>query len=186
MGHVWFDLTDELVQFKLLKKVMLLLIERYQNTQCITVCCVTGLHSCPWWLRSIPKSAKNGHMGIRKWPQMNGKHRPGLINQVAFWGKHGTRMHGRKATSGKFDNHVNVTLTCTTNLTIVLNHVLSFMEMVVPHGCGLLQQDNAPCYKAKLVLVWFEQHNELRCWLVLQIPEISIQSSIWGMCWTNN
>ena len=34
------DPIEELLELKLLKKLMLVLIERCQNTQCITVCCV--------------------------------------------------------------------------------------------------------------------------------------------------
>ncbi|KAK3506915.1 hypothetical protein QTP70_031190, partial [Hemibagrus guttatus] len=39
---VWSDPTDELLLLRLLKKLILVLIERCQNTQCITVCCVWG------------------------------------------------------------------------------------------------------------------------------------------------
>ena len=39
---VWSDQTDELLELKLLKKLMLVLIERAQNTQSISVCCVWG------------------------------------------------------------------------------------------------------------------------------------------------
>ena len=47
--------------------------------------------------------------------------------------------------------HVDVTLTRTTYLSIVADHVHPFMETVFPDGCGLFQQDNAPCHKTK----WF-------------------------------
>ena len=36
---------EELLELKLLKKLMLVLIERCQNTQCISVCCCMGLRS---------------------------------------------------------------------------------------------------------------------------------------------
>ena len=52
--------------------------------------------------------------------------------------------------------HVDFTLTHTTYLSIVEDHVHPFMEMVFPDGCGLFQQDNAPCNKAKLVQEWFD------------------------------
>ncbi|KAK3547699.1 hypothetical protein QTP86_027744, partial [Hemibagrus guttatus] len=45
--------------------------------------------------------------------------------------------------------HVDVTLTRITFLSIVADHVHSFMETIFPVGCGLFQQDNAPCHKAK-------------------------------------
>ena len=54
---------------------------------------------------------------------------------------------------------MDVTLTCTTYLSTVADHVHPFMEMVFPDGCGLFQQDDAPCHKAKMVQEWFEQHN---------------------------
>lgn len=55
--------------------------------------------------------------------------------------------------------HVDVTLTRTTFLSIVADHVHPFMETVFPDGTGLFQQDNAPCHKAKMVQEWFEEHN---------------------------
>ena len=39
--------------------------------------------------------------------------------------------------------HVDVTLTHTTYLSTVADHVHPFMEPVFPEGCGLFQQDNA-------------------------------------------
>ena len=81
--------------------------------------------------------------------------------------------------------HVDVTLTGTTYLSIVADHihpswkryslmaVASFTRMM----CRATQQQ------------WFRNGlrstTSLRCWLGLQIPQISIQSSICGMCWTN-
>lgn len=48
----------------------------------------------------------------------------------------------------------------------------------------LSQQDNASCHKAKRVQKWFEDTvTSLRCQLGLQIPQISIKYSIYGMCW---
>jgi len=47
--------------------------------------------------------------------------------------------------------HVDVTLTRTTYLSIVVDRVHPFMETVFPGGCGLFQQDNAPATKQK----WF-------------------------------
>ena len=55
--------------------------------------------------------------------------------------------------------HVDVTLTHTTYLSIVADHVHPFMETVFPGGSGLFQQDNVPCHKAKMVQEWFEEHN---------------------------
>ncbi|KAK3554948.1 hypothetical protein QTP86_001871 [Hemibagrus guttatus] len=55
--------------------------------------------------------------------------------------------------------HVDVTLTRTTYLNIVEDHVYPFLETVFPDACGLFQQDNAPCHKAKMVQEWFDEHD---------------------------
>ncbi|KAK3523760.1 hypothetical protein QTP70_009232 [Hemibagrus guttatus] len=52
--------------------------------------------------------------------------------------------------------HVDVTLTRSTYLSIAADHAHSFMETLFPDGCGLFQQDNAPCHKAKMGQEWFE------------------------------
>ena len=113
----WSDPTDELLLLKLLKKLMLVLIEKCQNTQCITICCVwdciaANQSGCPYWPLSTAESGKNGHVSIRTEPQPNGRRWPGLMNQVFFYitwmagcvcvlltrGTHGTQMHyGKKA-----------------------------------------------------------------------------------------
>jgi len=56
--------------------------------------------------------------------------------------------------------HVDVSLTHTTYLSIVADHVHPFMETVFPGGCVLFQQDNAPYCKAKMVQECFEEHSE--------------------------
>ena len=53
--------------------------------------------------------------------------------------------------------HVDVTLTCTTWLSIVADHVHPFMEAVFPDGCGLFQQDNEP--QNNNGSGWFEELN---------------------------
>ena len=55
--------------------------------------------------------------------------------------------------------HVDVILTWTTYLSIVADHIHPFMETVFPDGCGLFQQDNAPCHKEKIIQEWCEEHN---------------------------
>ncbi|KAK3570501.1 hypothetical protein QTP86_020077, partial [Hemibagrus guttatus] len=55
--------------------------------------------------------------------------------------------------------HVDVTLARTTYLSNVADHVHPFMETVFPDGCGLFQQDNAQCHKAKMVQEWFDEHD---------------------------
>ena len=51
------------------------------------------------------------------------------------------------------------TLTHTTYLNIVADCLYPFVEAVFSDGCGLFQQDNAPCHKAKMVQEWFEEHS---------------------------
>lgn len=46
--------------------------------------------------------------------------------------------------------HVDVTLTHSTYLNIAADHVHPFIETVMPDGCGLFQQDNAPCHRANM------------------------------------
>ncbi|KAK3510151.1 hypothetical protein QTP70_026736 [Hemibagrus guttatus] len=48
----------------------------------------------------------------------------------------------------------------TTYLSIVTDHLHPFMETVFPDGCGLFQQNNTPCHKAKMGQEWFDEHNE--------------------------
>ncbi|KAK3572207.1 hypothetical protein QTP86_026064 [Hemibagrus guttatus] len=55
--------------------------------------------------------------------------------------------------------HVDVIVTRSTYLSIVADHVHPFMETLFPDGCGLFQQDNAPCHKAEMVQEWFDDHN---------------------------
>ena len=54
---------------------------------------------------------------------------------------------------------IHVTLTHTTFLSIVAGPVHGFMETVFPGGCGLYQQDNVPCHKAKMAQEWLRKHN---------------------------
>ncbi|KAK3558608.1 hypothetical protein QTP86_021665 [Hemibagrus guttatus] len=55
--------------------------------------------------------------------------------------------------------HVDVTVTRSNYLNIVTDHVHPFMETLFPDGCGLFQQDNAPCHKAEMLQEWFDEHN---------------------------
>ena len=75
---------------KLLKKLMLVLIERCQNTQCIAVCCLweciaTDKSGCPCWPLYTAESANNGHVSIRTGPWSNGRTWPGLMKHVYFY-----------------------------------------------------------------------------------------------------
>ena len=112
---VWSDPTDELLMLKLLKKLVVVLIERCQNTKCIAVCCIWGCiaanqSGCPCWHLSTAESttmimwaSELGHGAMeegglvwyimfsftsRGWPGVCASH---------TWGTHGTRMHyGKK------------------------------------------------------------------------------------------
>ena len=84
---VWSDPTDELLLLKLLKKLMLVLIEWCQNTQCIAVCCVWGCiaadqSGCPvhrWKHQTWARECQN-------WTtQSNGRRWPGLTNHILFY-----------------------------------------------------------------------------------------------------
>ena len=76
--------------------------------------------------------------------------------------------------------HVDVNLTRVTSLNIVADQIHPFMAMVFPDGCGLFQQDNAPCPTAHIVQQWLKEHDA-----GLQILQISIRLSICGICWTD-
>ena len=82
--------NDELLLLKMLKKLMLVLIERCQNTQGITVCCIWGCiatdqSGCPCWPLSPTESINNGYMSIRTGPHGNRSRWPGLMNHVFFY-----------------------------------------------------------------------------------------------------
>ena len=90
VGHKgWSDPTAELLLLKLLKKLMRVLIERCQNTQCIAVCCIWSCIAadhlgCTFWPLSTTESTNNGNVSIRTGPWSNGRW-PGLMNHVFFY-----------------------------------------------------------------------------------------------------
>ena len=103
------------------------------------------------------------HIGSKGWPMWSNptdkllllkllkKLMPVLIQRYACalfsWGAHDARMHWGVI-------YVDV-LTCTTYLSVVADHVHHFIEMVYTDGCGLFQQDNTRCHKAKMAQEWF-------------------------------
>lgn len=77
--------------------------------------------------------------------------------------------------------HVDVTLTHTTYLSIVADHVSPFMEAVFPDGSGFFQQDDVSCHKAKTVQEWFEEHNNEFKVLTLppNSPDLNLINHLW-------
>ena len=87
---LWCDPRDEPLLLKLLKKLKLVLVDRFQNTQYITVCCVWGCRATDqsgWqcWPLTPVESTNNGHVSIRTGPQGHEKSWPGLMNYVFFY-----------------------------------------------------------------------------------------------------
>ncbi|XDV11899.1 hypothetical protein PO909_000694 [Leuciscus waleckii] len=50
-------------------------------------------------------------------------------------------------------------LNATAYLSIVSDHVHSFMTTMYPSSDGYFQQDNAPCHKARIISNWFLEHD---------------------------
>ena len=190
---VWSDSTDKLLLLKLLKKLMLVLIDRCHKEYTV---------HCSLLYGAALLQTNNGHVSIRNGPQSNGRRWPDMKNHVHFyimwmawcvcitylgntWHQDSLLDEGNPADAvwcfGQFSAgfcHVDITLTHTTYLSIVADYVHSFMETVFPDGCGLFHQK------------WIRNGlkstaTSFRCWLYLQIPQISIQLSICGMCLTN-
>ena len=59
-------------------------------------------------------------------------------------------------------------LNATGYLNIIANQVHPFMVAVCPSVNGFLQQDDAPCHKARIVHEWFHKHDSE--FYVLQWP----------------
>ena len=75
---------------QLLKRLMRFLTQRCQNTQCIAVFVYGSAQpqtsqGAARWPLSIAKSANNGQVSIRTWPQSNGKKVAGLKNHIFFY-----------------------------------------------------------------------------------------------------
>ncbi|GBN02324.1 hypothetical protein AVEN_228679-1 [Araneus ventricosus] len=57
------------------------------------------------------------------------------------------------------------------------------MAFVFPTGNGIFQQDNAPSYKARIVLEWFEEHADefhLMSWPP-NLPSLNSMEHIWDV-----
>ncbi|GBN76099.1 hypothetical protein AVEN_185602-1 [Araneus ventricosus] len=76
---------------------------------------------------------------------------------------------------------VDTTLSSAAYLKIVAYHVHSFMAIMFPYGYGHIQQDNAPCHRARSVSEWFEEHQSefnLLPWPA-QSSEINPTKHVW-------
>lgn len=51
------------------------------------------------------------------------------------------------------------TMKATDNLTINADQLHAYMKSVFPTRNRVFQQDNAPCYKTRIVLQWLQKHN---------------------------
>ncbi|GBM02146.1 Transposable element Tcb2 transposase [Araneus ventricosus] len=55
---------------------------------------------------------------------------------------------------------VEGTLNSCAYLSIIADQVHPYMATVYPENDGMFQQDNATCHVSKIVLAWFEEHDE--------------------------
>lgn len=118
----------------------------------------------------------------------------GLMNRTSFtslgcsgaslaWGTPGSRMHdGNKLPKETLDPaiHMDVTLTRSTHLSIISDHVRPFVETVLLGGWGLFQQDNGPCHRAKLV----HEGTQQRVWGVYftsKFSDLNPVENLWDM-----
>ena len=114
----------------------------------------------------------------QNWTTEQRKRWPGLMNHIFFyitwmarcvcvaylgdtWYQDAPSEEGKPAEAvwclGKCSAaiHVDVTPSCTNYLRTAAGHAHPFMETLFLDGCGLFQQDNAKCHKAKMVQEWF-------------------------------
>ncbi|GFT18408.1 DDE_3 domain-containing protein [Trichonephila clavipes] len=67
-------------------------------------------------------------------------------------------------------------------LNIFADQLHSYMVPVLPTGNGIFQQDNAPCYKTRIVLEWLLEHNDefqLMSWSP-NLPDLNPIEHIWA------
>ena len=142
---------------------------------CLLGCIAAGQPRWPYWPLATTESGNNGYVSIRTWPQSNGRKWPGLMNHISFyimwmagcvcvtylgnmwhedalWEEGNQQRQGEALCSVLMGNLPTwscrpcVTLTCTTNLSIIAAHVYPFKITVFPDGCGFFNQDNASCH----------------------------------------
>ncbi|KAK3525149.1 hypothetical protein QTP86_019533, partial [Hemibagrus guttatus] len=180
-------LLQTLLFLHLLKKLMLVLIERSKRQQWV--------HEHQNWTTEQWKKvawSDESHFLLH--------HVDGRVRVRLLPGKHmvpGCTMGRRRAGRGSVmlwamfcweilgpAVHVDVTVTRSTDLSIAADHVHLFMETLFPDGCGLFQQDNVACHKSKLVQEWFDDHNnqfEVLTWRPLASPNLNPIHHLWGV-----
>ncbi|GBL97929.1 hypothetical protein AVEN_127029-1 [Araneus ventricosus] len=68
-------------------------------------------------------------------------------------------------------------------LNIISGQLQPYIAFVFPTGNGIFQQDNAPCHKAQIVFVWFEEHTDefhLLSWPP-NSPDLNPMEHIWDV-----
>ena len=203
---VWSDPTDELLLLKLLKKLVLVLTERCQNTQCVIVCCIWGCigadqSGCPCWPLTTTEKANSWH---RASELHHGVMEEGGLAYITFsftscgWLAYlgSTWHHDALWEEGQLAEAVWCFGQCSAGKPWVLPSTWMLLwhlpEHCTPfHGNGLMAVASfSRIMHCATKQKWFRNGlrsttTSLRCWLGLQIPQISIQSSICGMCLTN-
>ncbi|GFU03065.1 transposable element Tc1 transposase [Trichonephila clavipes] len=77
---------------------------------------------------------------------------------------------------------VEQTMNATGYLNIIADQLHPYMTSVFPAGNGMFEQENAPCYKAKIVLEWFQEHAELQLMsLPPNSPDLNPIEHIWDV-----
>lgn len=149
------------------QKVMLTMMERYQNTQCISVCCVwscvaANQSGCPSWALYTTKSTYNGHWSS----EMEHKimEEGGLVWQVTFfnhkdgWVPVQEKLPGRgQADGGSVANAGNYWESCILTVMWMILYTYNLPTVnIVPDHIYPLQRFNGSRVKYKF---WYIHKN---------------------------
>lgn len=171
---IWSDPTEDLVKHKLQKKLMLAMIEMCQNTEGIDAYylwghIVAGSLEWPCWPLFTTKSAYNYHMSIRTGPGINERRWPGLMNHFFFnimcCQVPLCSLPGEEIAPGE-ESKREEAVWCSGQYSARKPWILAYIcGYYFDINCScLFQQDNAPCYAAKIVHEYFEEHNKEFNW----------------------